>query len=58
MDRTDFAMKMAQFVVDAPDYGVSRETLDALNDFSCKVESLKHSIGLLHALIWGRRYGG
>lgn len=49
----DFALKMAQFVTDAPDYGASRETLDALNDFSCNVEHLKHSIGLLHSLIWG-----
>lgn len=49
---TDFAMKMAQFVVDAPDYGVSRETLDALNDFSCKIESLKHSLSVLSVLVW------
>lgn len=49
----DFSMKMAQFVATAPDYGVSKEVLDALNDFSCKVESLKHSIALLHSLIWG-----
>ncbi|MEH2938829.1 hypothetical protein [Lawsonibacter sp. JLR.KK007] len=52
MDRTDFAMKMAQFVADAPDYGVSRETLDALNDFSCKVERLKHDLSVLSVLTW------
>lgn len=48
----DFAMKMAQFVADAPDYGVSRETLDALNDFSCKVERLKHDLSVLSSLVW------
>ena len=50
MDKTDFAMKMAQFVADAPDYGVSRETLDALNDFSCKIERLKHDLSVLSVL--------
>ena len=53
----DFALKMAQFVTDAPDYGASRETLDALNDFSCKVESLKHSMGVLHSLVWSAMEG-
>lgn len=48
----DFAMKMAQFVADAPDYGVSQKTLDALNDFSCKVERLKHDLSVLSALVW------
>ena len=46
-------MKMAEFMADAPDYGVSRETLDALNNFSCKVENLKHSMDILHSLLWG-----
>lgn len=48
----DFALKMAQFVADAPDYGVSQKTLDALNDFSCKVERLKHDLSVLSALVW------
>ena len=57
MDRTDFAMKMAQFVADAPDFGVSRETLEALENFSCHIEHLKHSMGILHSLVWGAMEG-
>lgn len=49
---TDFALKMVQFVVDAPDYGVSRETLDALNNFSCNIEHLKRSLAVLNTLVW------
>lgn len=48
----DFALKMAQFVADAPDYGMSQETLDALNDFSCKIERLKHDLSVLSVLVW------
>ena len=47
----DFAMKMAQFVADAPDFGMSRETLNALENFSCHIEHLKHSMGVLHSLV-------
>lgn len=36
-----------------PIYGVSEETMNALNDFSCKIESLKYSIIVLHSLLWG-----
>lgn len=50
---TDFALKMAQFVTDAPDYGVSQETLDAFNNFSCNIEHLKRSLAVLNTLIWG-----
>lgn len=49
---TDFALKMAQFVTEAPDYGVSRETLNALNDFSCNIEHLKRSLAVLNTLVW------
>lgn len=49
---TDFALKMAQFVTDAPDYGVSRETLDAFNNFFCNIEHLKRSLAVLNTLIW------
>ena len=55
---TDFSLKMAQFVTDAPDYGVSKEVLDELNDFSCKIETLKNSIGVLNGLIWGGALDG
>lgn len=48
----DFSMKMAEFMADAPDYGVSRETLDALNDFSCNIEHLKRSLAVLNTLVW------
>ena len=48
----DFAMKMAQFVADAPDFGMSRETLNALENFSCHIEHLKHSMGVLNSLVW------
>lgn len=34
------------------EYGMSRETMDALNDFSCKVETLRYSISVLCSLIW------
>lgn len=37
---------------DAPAYGMSQETLDALNGFSCKVETLKHMVDVLHRLLW------
>ena len=53
----DFAMKMAQFVVDAPDFGMSRETLNALENFSCHIEHLKHSMGVLHSLFWSAMEG-
>lgn len=49
---TDFSLKMAQFVTDAPDFGMSRETLNALENFSCHIEHLKHSMGVLHSLVW------
>lgn len=49
---TDFAMKMAQFVTDAPDFGVSQETLDAFNNFSCDIEHLKRSLAVLNTLVW------
>lgn len=54
----DFSFKMAQFVATAPDYGVSKEVLDELNDFSCKIETLKNSIGVLNGLIWGGALDG
>ena len=53
----DFAMKMAQFVADAPDFGISRETLNALENFSCHIEHLKHSMGVLHSLVWSAMEG-
>ena len=49
---TDFALKMAQFVTDAPDYGVSQEALDAFNNFSCNIEHLKRSLAVLNTLVW------
>lgn len=54
----DFSLKMAQFVVMAQDYRVSKEVLDELNDFSCKIETLKNSIGVLNGLIWGGALDG
>lgn len=53
----DFAMKMVQFVANAPDFGMNRETLDALDNFSCHIEHLKHAMGVLHALIWSAMEG-
>ena len=33
-------------------YTVTEATLDDLNDFSCKMETLKGNISMLHSLIW------
>ena len=39
------------------EYSLKRETLDALNDFSCNIEHLKHSMGVLHSLVWSAMEG-
>lgn len=39
------------------DYGMSRETLDTLNGFSCHMENLRHSMGILHSLVWAAMEG-
>ena len=33
-------------------YTVTEDTMDDLNDFSCKMEALKGNISMLHSLIW------
>ena len=34
------------------EYSLKRETLDALNDFSCNIEHLKRSLAVLNSLVW------
>ena len=34
------------------EYTMTQETLDALNGFSCKVETLKYMVDFLHRLLW------
>lgn len=39
------------------DYGMSRETMKSLDDFSAHVENLRHSMGVLHSLVWAAMEG-
>lgn len=34
------------------EYSLNRETLDALNNFSCNIEHLKRSLAVLNSLVW------
>lgn len=38
-------------------YGMNRETKETLDDYSCKIEHLKHSMGILHSLVWSAMEG-